>query len=254
MLTMEFKIEGAARSQVAWKHASCTTLAFSINLDGELSPAPEEEYLINDGESDPEETSSRLLMKHELKTLLLDPERSKLTRKLSEANQHNRFLKRQLQVKEDALVDLMNELAVLELELQALVGLAEEVANSGIQLGSRKINGKYIQSHLLTRLEGVHERIKKQIKDVADVKSVEVPVVWVGMAETVQVMGSFDGWTRGEEMSAEYDGVYAKFSTTLSLRPGRYQIKFMVDGEWQLSPEYPTVGEGLTKNNLLVVE
>ncbi|KAK1302183.1 hypothetical protein QJS10_CPB12g00412 [Acorus calamus] len=251
MLTMEFRIEGAARSQVVWKHASCTTLSSSINMDGELSP---EEHLIDDGESDPEETSSRLLMKHELMTLLLDPERSKLTRKLSEANQHNRFLKRQLQVKEDALVDLTNELAVLELELQALVGLAEEVANSGIQLGSRKINGKYIQSHLLTRLEGVHERIKKQIKDVADVKSVEVPVVWVGMAETVQVMGSFDGWTRGEEMSAEYDGVYAKFSTTLSLRPGRYQIKFMVDGEWQLSPEYPTVGEGLMKNNLLVVE
>lgn len=39
-----------------------------------------------------------------------------------------------------------------------------------------------------------------------------------------------------------------------SFDPWRYEIKFLVDGEWQLSPEFPTVGEGLTKNNLLVVE
>lgn len=34
----------------------------------------------------------------------------------------------------------------------------------------------------------------------------------------------------------------------------RYEIKFLVDGEWQLSPEFPTVGEGIMQNNLLVVE
>ncbi|XAR51461.1 hypothetical protein NMG60_11006094 [Bertholletia excelsa] len=38
------------------------------------------------------------------------------------------------------------------------------------------------------------------------------------------------------------------------LRPGRYEIKFLVDGQWQLSPEFPTVGEGLMENNLLIVE
>lgn len=38
---------------------------------------------------------------------------------------------------------------------QALVSLAEEIAQSGIPEGSRKINGKFIQSHLLSRLEGV---------------------------------------------------------------------------------------------------
>lgn len=38
---------------------------------------------------------------------------------------------------------------------QALVSLAEEIARSGIPEGSRKINGKFIQSHLLSRLEGV---------------------------------------------------------------------------------------------------
>ena len=37
---------------------------------------------------------------------------------------------------------------------QALVGLAEEIANFDVPLRSRKINGKYIQSLLLSRLEG----------------------------------------------------------------------------------------------------
>jgi hypothetical protein len=38
---------------------------------------------------------------------------------------------------------------------QALVALADEVAKSSIPEGTRKINGKYIQSHLLSRLEGM---------------------------------------------------------------------------------------------------
>ncbi|XP_078170341.1 PROTEIN TARGETING TO STARCH (PTST) [Carex rostrata] len=197
---------------------------------------------------------SRRLTSDEMKTLLADSARIKLTKKLSEANQYNRFLKRQLQTKDDALVDFKSELAVLELELQTLVGLAGEVANSGIPPNSRKINGKYIHSLLLSRLQAVHEKIKEQIEDVDSFKFQDVTVTWVGMAESVQVMGSFDGWSLGEELSPEYSGAYAKFSTTLKLRPGRYEIKFLVDGEWQLSPEFPTTGEGLTQNNVLVVE
>ncbi|XP_028555068.1 protein PTST, chloroplastic [Dendrobium catenatum] len=190
----------------------------------------------------------------ELKSLLLDSERSKLLKKLSEANQYNRFLKRQLQIKDDVLVSLNNEVALLELESQALVNLAEEVANSVVQPGSRKINGKYIQSHLLSRLQAVHERLKEKIKDANSLKFEEVTLVWIGMAESVQVMGSFDGWSQGEEMSPEYSGNYSRFSATLKLRPGRYEVKFLVDGEWLLSPELPTVGEGMLKNNLLIVE
>ncbi|XP_052196099.1 protein PTST, chloroplastic isoform X2 [Diospyros lotus] len=196
--------------------------------------------------------SSRRLIR--LKALLVDSERERLIKKLSEANQQNRFLKRQLYDKEGALVNFKSELAVTELEVQALVALAEEIAKYGIPEGSRKINGKYIQSHLHSRLEAVHEKLKEQIKDVEAAKSKEVHLFWRGMAESVQVMGTFDGWSQGEHLSAEYTGSFTEFSTTLMLRPGRYEIKFLVDGEWQLSPEFPTVGEGLTENNLLIVE
>ncbi|KAK3026840.1 hypothetical protein RJ639_040741 [Escallonia herrerae] len=185
-----------------------------------------------------------------------------------------------LQVKEDALVNFKRELATMEFEIQALVALAEEIAISGIPKGSRKINGKYIQYYLRSQLEvrvtgfwmeepknmkdngrpeasfsfspdfllvkvSAKEKLKEQIKDVDAAQSKEVSLFWCGMAESVQVMGSFDGWSQGEHLSAKYTSSYTKFSTTLVLRPGRYEIKFMVDGEWQVSPELPTVGEEL---------
>ncbi|CAI9110571.1 OLC1v1010623C1 [Oldenlandia corymbosa var. corymbosa] len=211
----------------------------------------DEEYDL--GDSSDEENSTRPLSADELKALLIDSERSDLLKKLSDANQNNRLLKRQLQVKEDALVDLKSEVAAVQSEIQALVNLAEEISKYSIPEGSRKINGKYIQSCLFTRLEAAQEKLKELTKDIDAVQSKEVSVFWYGMAESVQVMGSFDNWNQGEELSQEYTGYQTQFSTTLMLRPGRYEIKFLVDGEWMLSPEYPTVGEGLMQNNLLVV-
>ncbi|MED6207295.1 hypothetical protein PIB30_034395 [Stylosanthes scabra] len=225
------------------------SMATSLEESSSLQPQDEDPYAQEEAE-----TLIQPLTKEQITAMLVDTEREKLTKKLSEANQQNRFLKRQLHIKEDALVNFKSELAVMELEVQALVRLAEEIAKSGIPEGSRKINGKYIHSHLVTRLEAVHEQLMEQIKDVDAAQSKEVSVFWVGMAESVQVMGSFDGWSQGEHLSPEYTGSYTRFSTTLMLRPGRYEIKFLVDGEWQLSPEFPIIGEGLTKNNLLVVE
>ncbi|KAL3813327.1 hypothetical protein ACJIZ3_014595 [Penstemon smallii] len=219
-----------------------------ISLEEEFSAIKAKNF------SNDEDALARPLTSEELKALRADSERSKLIKKLSEANQQNRFLKRQLQLKEDALVNFKSDLAVMELQIQALVSLAREIANYSIPNGSRKIKGKYIQSHLLSQLEAVEEKIKEQIKDVGVAQSQEVPLFWCDVAESVQVMGSFDGWSHGEHLSPEYTGSHTIFSTTLMLRPGRYEIKFLVDGEWRLSPEYPTVGEGEMQNNLLIVE
>ncbi|KAL2246785.1 UNVERIFIED_CONTAM: Protein PTST, chloroplastic [Sesamum indicum] len=241
----------------------------------------------------------------ELKALLADSQRSKLIKKLSEANQQNRLLKRQLQAKDHALVSFKRELAIIDQEIKALVRLAEEISSYSIPDGSRKINGKYVQSHLLSRLEAllsvglktamevsaclvyvfifslligwksnssilavccpfphydvfmvkaILEKCAQQIKDVNAAQAQAVHLFWNGVAENVQVMGSFDGWSQGEHMSPEYNGSYATFSATLMLRPGRYEIKFLVDGDWKLSPEFPTVGEGMLQNNLLIVD
>lgn len=232
--------------------------AMSIDLEEEPSILSKGDNLSDNEEVNPTDSSEKFVSQHldshELKSLLADSERSKLVKKLSEANQYNRFLKRQLQFNEDTLINFKSELAVLELELQTSVGLAEEVAKSGTYQGSRKINGKYVPSYLLSRLEAIHRRLKEQIKGIDAVKVRDVELFWYGMAEIVQVMGSFDGWSHGEHMSPEYQGGFTKFSTVLKLRPGRYEIKFLEDGEWHLSPELPIIGEGLMKNNLLIVE
>ncbi|KAF7088522.1 hypothetical protein CFC21_091625 [Triticum aestivum] len=233
-------------SPVVGRRSRWRSFAASLNLEN--GPAPSSSTSSSSGQTSEQLTSDQL------KSLLADKERSKLLRKLSEANQLNRFLKRQSQIKDDAIVKFRSELAVLELELQALVGLAEEIANFDVPSGSRKVNGKYIQSHLLSRLEAVHDKVMAQIKDIESLRPREITVHWVGMAENVQIMGSFDGWSHGEAMSREYSGDYARFSATLRLRPGSYEIKFLVDGEWKLSSEYPITGEGLTQNNKLVVQ
>ncbi|PKA59150.1 hypothetical protein AXF42_Ash001243 [Apostasia shenzhenica] len=238
---------------MGWESSASRSFTALVSLNEE--PSSPGEHVGNDNIVS--EVAEKILPQNlgidELKSLLLDSERSKLLTKLSEANQYNRFLKRQLLAKDDALANIKNDLTVIELELQFLISLAEEVANSGVQLGSRKINGKYIQSYLLSRLQAVHETVKGNMKHVELLKSKEVTLFWIGMAESVQVMGSFDGWSQGEAMSQEYSGDYARFSATIKLRPGRYEIKFLVDGEWQLSPELLTVGEGMLKNNLLIV-
>ncbi|RZS04798.1 hypothetical protein BHM03_00035171, partial [Ensete ventricosum] len=97
--------------------------AFAISLGEEPSSLSEVENIsdIDDTVStdSPNEILPQKLTSDELKALLVDTERRKLLKKLSEANQYNRFLKRQLLTEEDALAKYKNELAVLELELQA---------------------------------------------------------------------------------------------------------------------------------------
>ncbi|KAF8685957.1 hypothetical protein HU200_043882 [Digitaria exilis] len=257
----KFTTMAYSMSPILGRRSHWRSFAASLNLENGPVPSDStssssEHTTDADGTTDmlSQKLSSDEVSVEHLKSLLADSERSKLLKRLSEANQYNRFLKRQLQLKDDAVVKFKSELAGLELELQALVGLAEEIANFDVPIGSRKIRGKYIQSHLLSRLEAVHDKVMEQIKDVDSLRPQEISVYWVGMAENVQIMGSFDGWSQGETMSMEYSGDYGRFSATLKLRPGRYEIKFLVDGEWRLSPEYPISGEGMTQNNILVVE
>ncbi|XP_060192140.1 protein PTST, chloroplastic isoform X2 [Lycium barbarum] len=171
-----------------WKYSiPCTSWKISCapeNLEEEFSVAVSDK-IAEVGQSDPEEVLDRPLKSDELKLLLADAERSKLLNKMSEANRYNRLLKRELQAKEDALVNFKSELSVIELEIQGLVRLAEEIAKSAIPAGSRKINGRYIQSQLFSRLEAIQEKLKEQIKDVEAVQAKEVPLSWVGVAEPI---------------------------------------------------------------------
>jgi len=67
----------------------------------------------------------------------------------------------------------------------------------------------------------------------------------------VKVAGEFNNWQPGD-LSKQADGSWV---ARLSLVPGKYMYKFVVDGEWLVNQDMPTVtdDEG-NKNNLIEVE
>ncbi|GMI74925.1 PROTEIN TARGETING TO STARCH 2 [Hibiscus trionum] len=77
-----------------------------------------------------------------------------------------------------------------------------------------------------------------------------VCIVWPNSGSEVLLAGSFDGWATKRKMEKSSSGV---FSVHLKLYPGRYEIKFIVDGEWKLDPLRPIVNNGGFENNLLII-
>lgn len=65
--------------------------------------------------------------------------------------------------------------------------------------------------------------LQDHVRQVDKLTHRKVPVVWYGIAQQVQLMGSFDGWTQGFSLSADqiHDGTFTKFQATLSLPPVR---------------------------------
>ncbi|XP_073054355.1 protein PTST homolog 2, chloroplastic isoform X1 [Primulina eburnea] len=75
-------------------------------------------------------------------------------------------------------------------------------------------------------------------------------IVWHNSASEVLLTGSFDGWTTQRKMEKSKTGI---FSVSLMLYPGRYEIKFVVDGIWKVDPLRPIVNNSGYQNNLLIV-
>lgn len=75
-------------------------------------------------------------------------------------------------------------------------------------------------------------------------------IVWPNTATEVFLAGSFDGWTTQRRMEKSKSGV---FSITLKLYPGRYEIKFIVDGQWKVDPLRPILNNNGHENNLFTV-
>ncbi|KAK7307145.1 hypothetical protein VNO77_39956 [Canavalia gladiata] len=75
-------------------------------------------------------------------------------------------------------------------------------------------------------------------------------VVWPNTASEVLLTGSFDGWSTKRKMEKLSTGI---FSVSLQLYPGKYEIKFIVDGEWKTDPLRPVVNNNGYENNLLII-
>jgi 1,4-alpha-glucan branching enzyme len=59
--------------------------------------------------------------------------------------------------------------------------------------------------------------------------------VFQPQAKAVSVCGEFNGWSaKANPMKLHGEGLW---QTVVALKPGRYQYKFVVDGEWMPDPE-----------------
>ncbi|KAL4639330.1 hypothetical protein ACB092_03G210100 [Castanea dentata] len=75
-------------------------------------------------------------------------------------------------------------------------------------------------------------------------------IVWPNSASEVLLVGSFDGWATQRKMEKSSTGI---FSLDLKLYPGRYEIKFIVDGQWKIDALRPIVKNNGYENNLLII-
>lgn len=182
--------------------------------------------------------------------------RTRLNERVAKSKAHGKFLEKMLVERDADLVRARTALrrAAMETEtLRAMCGDLKAInaaGGSGMDEESKK---------RLDALYGRLDRMSKALKEDAENADGgclrEVSVNWAGNASDVRLMGSFDDWTRGFHLSPEFDGdlELGSFSCVCALPPGEYQVKFLVDGEWRTTEDWPTVGEGYERNMILSV-
>jgi chromosome partitioning protein len=76
-------------------------------------------------------------------------------------------------------------------------------------------------------------------------------------ASDVRIAGDFNGWVpdKGVRSLIETEGTTRVWTKILRLPPGRYQYRYVVDGEWREDPENPETANGAVggRNSVLVV-
>ncbi|CAM6064718.1 unnamed protein product [Sphagnum tenellum] len=93
----------------------------------------------------------------------------------------------------------------------------------------------------------------------------QVHVEWWGKGHQVELAGSFNGWGHhlclfpdlvSESPKHDRDGSRGAmmWAVDLWLYPGIYEIKFIVDGKWQIDHQREEVQHNLGSNNLLQVD
>lgn len=97
-------------------------------------------------------------------------------------------------------------------------------------------------------LDEKQKRIDRASKALQLLRTAQI--VWTNSASEVLLAGSFDGWTTQRKMEKSHTGIFA---VNLKLYPGRYEIKFVVDGIWKIDPLRPIIHNNGHENNLLII-
>ncbi|GLC63965.1 hypothetical protein PLESTF_000103700 [Pleodorina starrii] len=179
----------------------------------------------------------------------------RMSAKLAEANAHVSYLERRIEEANKDLQDAAAFLKKVSMEFGTTARLVESAA-AAVRFGVDREDSVAKLVKLCERLEALEGSVQAQRVSFAKRVPKVVPVAWVGVASEVRLMGDFDGWTRGFELSAasiDSDGVIRTFEADVPLLPGRYRVKFQVDGGWRLASDWPTENDELGETNSVLV-
>jgi hypothetical protein len=112
--------------------------------------------------------------------------------------------------------------------------------------------GWFREFHRLRRcLPPAPQPLPSEVAVAFAIKVGEVPGLTSESA--VEITGSFAGWARKHPLTLAPGG--GCFEAALSLLPGTYQFKFVVDGTWTTAPSVQVADDGTgNMNNIIVVQ
>jgi len=184
--------------------------------------------------------------------------RQKMASRLSETNRHARFLEGELSRRDVQVKTAQARLKRVSADTSVLVKTANQLAKD-VQY-SVGINKETMASKLVALADRLHQLERLLDGDIDGLESMsvqKVPITWFGVAQSIKLMGSFDNWTAGFELSPE-DYTFSGdqlFEVDAQMLPGTYEVKFLVDGQWRLSDVWPMSSpDWLSANNLLTVD
>ncbi|ERN01352.1 uncharacterized protein LOC18429434 isoform X1 [Amborella trichopoda] len=130
-----------------------------------------------------------------------------------------------------------------------------EIMNTRSKLRSTHAKLTVLEGKMALEIVEAQKLIEKKQRRIEEVQKVlrllhDACIVWPNPGSEVLLAGSFDGWTSQRRMERSSAGV---FTLNLKLYPGRYEIKFVVDGVWRVDPQRPIVYNNSVENNLLII-
>lgn len=141
--------------------------------------------------------------------------------------------------------------------------LAALLKRAGLAAGIGSGNGdcaacEFLQTPALTQqLARMQQATGQEVRKLQRQACIEVPVHYIGVANEVRMMGSFDNWSHGVRLFCrdESGDVFRRFEGRLLARQGEYLVKFVVDGKWKLSSGWPTREDASGgENNVLRID
>ncbi|KAL6190009.1 hypothetical protein ACLB2K_036410 [Fragaria x ananassa] len=130
-----------------------------------------------------------------------------------------------------------------------------EIMHAQNKLRSTRAKLAVLEGKMAMAIIDVQKKVELKQKRVNDARRAlrllrTALIVWTNSASEVLLAGSYDGWATQRKMERSSTGI---FSVSLKMYPGRYEIKFIVDGEWRIDPLRPIVRNNGFENNILII-